>query len=167
MAITMYQISVPVFTRQLRGLASCMEKTQTRYAEKKLDEKTLLNYRLYPDMFNFIMQVGSATSHAMNCIAMLAGVPAPRFDDTPASLADLIVRVEKTLEFIQSIKPEQINDTDAKEITMKMRDREMKMTGLELLQDRSMPNFYFHATTAYAIMRHNGVEIGKRDFMGG
>ena len=166
MASTMYQLSVPVFVRHLKGLANCMRKTQTLYAEKKLDEKTLLNYRLYPDMFNFIMQVGSATGHSGNCVALLAGVTAPRFEDTPQSLADLIDRVEKTLAFIESVPREQIDGTEEKAITMKMRDREMKMTGYELLMDRSLPNFYFHATTAYNIMRHNGVEIGKRDFMG-
>lgn len=166
MASTMYQISVPVFVRHLKGLANCMKKTQAHYAEKKLDEKTLLNYRLYPDMFNFIMQVGSATGHSTNCIAQLAGVPAPRFEDTPQSLADLIARVEKSIEFIESVPQEKIDGTEAKEITMKMRDREMKMSGYELLMDRSIPNFYFHTTTAYNIMRHNGVEIGKRDFMG-
>ena len=166
MASTMYQISVPVFTRHLRGLANCMTKAQTLYAEKRYDEKTLLNYRFYPDMFNFIMQVQMAIVHSTTCIANLAGADAPRFEGNPESLEELIARVGKSIEFIESITPEQVNDTEEKEITLKMRDRETKMKGFELLQDRALPNFYFHATTAYAIMRHNGVEIGKRDFMG-
>lgn len=167
MASTMYQISAPIFVRHLRGLANCMTKTRTLYGEKKLDEKTLLNYRLYPDMFNFIMQVQMAIVHSTTCMALLAGVDAPRAEGTPESLEDLIGRVQKTIEFIESIKPEQVEDKEEKEVTISMRGNETKMSGYELLQNRAMPNFYFHCTTAYDIMRHNGVEIGKRDFMGG
>jgi len=166
MASSMYQISVPIFARHLRGLAKCMTKAQSLYTEKRYDEKTLLNYRLYPDMFNFIMQVQMAIVHSSTCIANLAGVEAPRFEGNPESLEELISRVNKTAQFVESATAEQIDDTEEKEITMRMRDRETKMKGFELLQDRALPNFYFHVTTAYDIMRHQGVEIGKRDFMG-
>jgi hypothetical protein len=166
MAISMYQVSVPVFVKHLNGLAGCMKKAQALYAEKKYDETTLLNYRLYPDMFNFIRQVQAMSEHAKTCTALLAGVDAPKFDDNEKSLADLVGRVEKTVAFLNTIKPGQIDGTEEKPVTVKMRDRELNFKGQELLLNRSLPNFYFHATTAYDIMRHNGVELGKRDFMG-
>ena len=166
MAISMHQVSLPVFVKHLNGLTGCMKKAQALYAEKKYDETTLLTYRFYPDMFSFTRQVQAATDHAKTCTALLAGVEAPKFEDNEKSLAELITRVEKTVAFLNAVKPEQIDGTEGKAVTVKMRDREMNFTGLELLQNRSLPNFYFHTTTAYDILRHNGVEIGKRDFMG-
>ena len=166
MAISMYQVSLPIFVRQLNGLAGCMKKAQALYAEKKYDESTLLSCRFYPDMFSFAKQVQIATDHARNCAALLAGLEAPKYEDNETSLAQLIARVEKTIAYLKTIKPEQVDGAEGKTVIVKMRDREMNFTGLELLQNRSMPNFYFHTTTAYDIIRHNGVEIGKRDFMG-
>lgn len=166
MAVSMHQISLPVFIRHLNGMAGCMKKAQAHYAEKKYDEATLLSYRLYPDMFSFTRQVQAATDHARTCTALLAGVEAPKFEDNEKSLGDLIARVEKTVAWLNSIKAEQIDGSEGKPVTIKMRDRELNFKGLELLLNRSLPNFYFHATTAYDIIRHNGVEIGKRDFMG-
>ena len=166
MPVSMTQISLPIFVRHLNGLAGCMKKAQALYAEKKYDEASLLNYRFYPDMFSFARQVQAATDHARNCTALLAGVEAPKFEDNEKSLADLIARVEKTVAWLNSVKAEQLDGSEAKPVTVKMRDRELNFKGLELLLNRSMPNFYFHATTAYDIIRHNGVEIGKRDFMG-
>ncbi len=166
MAVTMYPISVPIFVRHLTGLAIVMKKAQALYAEKKLDEVTLLSYRLYPDMFSFSRQVQAATDHAGNCTALLAGIEPPKHGGDEKSLADLIARVENTIAWLNAIKPDQIDGTQAKPVVVKMRDREMKFTGLELLLNRSTPNFYFHCTTAYDIIRHNGVEIGKRHFMG-
>lgn len=166
MPVSMNQISLPIFVRHLNGLAGCMKKAQALYAEKKYDEASLLNYRFYPDMFSFARQVQAATDHARNCTALLAGVEAPKFEDNEKSLADLIARVEKTVAWLNSVKAEQVDGSEAKPVTVKMRDRELNFKGLELLLNRSMPNFYFHATTAYDIIRHNGVEVGKRDFMG-
>ena len=166
MSVSMNQISLPIFVRHLNGLAGCMKKAQALYAEKKYDEASLLNYRFYPDMFSFARQVQAATDHARNCTALLAGVEAPKFEDNEKSLADLIARVEKTVAWLNSVKAEQVDGSEAKPVTVKMRDRELNFKGLELLLNRSMPNFYFHATTAYDIIRHNGVEVGKRDFMG-
>ena len=166
MPVSMNQISLPIFVRHLNGLAGCMKKAQALYAEKKYDETTLLSYRFYPDMFSFARQVQAATDHARNCTALLAGVEAPKFEDNEKSLADLIARVEKTVAWLNSVKAEQVDGSEAKPVTVKMRDRELNFKGLELLLNRSMPNFYFHATTAYDIIRHNGVEVGKRDFMG-
>ena len=166
MAVSMYPISVPVFVRHLLGLASCLKKAQALYAEKKFDETSLLSYRFYPDMFSLARQVQAATDHARNCTALLAGLEAPKYEDNEKSLADLIARVEKTVAWLGTIKSEQIDGSEGKAVTVKMRDRELNFKGLELLLNRSLPNFYFHATTAYDILRHNGVELGKRDFMG-
>ena len=166
MAISLHQISVPIFVRHLTGLANCMKKAQTLYAEKKYDEGTLLSYRFYPDMFSFARQVQAATDHARTCTALLAGVEAPKFDDGEKSLGDLIARVEKTIGFLNGVKPEQLSGAEGKTVTIKVRDREQNFAGIDLLQNRSLPNFYFHCTTAYDILRHNGVEVGKRDFMG-
>ena len=166
MAVSMFQISVPIFVRQLGGVVTCLKKAQALYAEKKYDESTLLSYRFYPDMFSFAKQIQIATDHARNCAALLAGLEAPKYEDNEKSLAELIARVEKTSAWLNTVKPGQVDGTEGKAVTIKMRDREMNFTGLELLQNRSLPNFYFHITTAYDILRHNGVEIGKRDFMG-
>ena len=166
MAVSMYQISVPIFVRQLGGVVTCLKKAQALYAEKKYDESTLLGYRFYPDMFNFAKQVQIATDHARNCTALLAGLEAPKYEDNEKSLAELIARVEKTIAWLNTVTPGQVDGTEGKTVTVKMRDREMNFTGLDLLQNRSLPNFYFHTTTAYDILRHNGLEIGKRDFMG-
>ena len=166
MAISLHQISVPIFVRHLSGLANCLKKAQTLYAEKKYDEGTLLAYRLYPDMFSFARQVQAATDHARTCTSLLSGVEAPKFEDNEKSLADLLGRVEKTISFLNGVKAEQVNGAEGKSVTVKMRDRELNYTGIDLLQNRSLPNFYFHCTTAYDILRHNGVELGKRDFMG-
>jgi len=166
MAVSMYPISVPVFIKHLNGLAGCLKKAQALYAGKKYDEATLMHYRFFPDMFNFARQIQAMSDHAKGCTALLAGIEAPKYEDNEKNLADLIARIEKTVGFLKSVKPAQIDGTEDKAISIKMRDRELNMKGLELLVNRSLPNFYFHATTAYDILRHNGVEIGKRDFMG-
>ena len=166
MAVSMYPISVPVFIKHLNGIAGCVRKAQALYAEKKYDEATLLSYRFYPDMFSFARQVQVATDHAKSCTAMLAGVDAPKYEDNEKSLAELAARVEKTVAWLESVKPAQLDGSEGKDVTVKTRDRELSMKGIDLLLHRSMPNFYFHVTTAYDIMRHHGVEIGKRDFMG-
>ena len=167
MAISLHQISIPIFVRHLTGLASCMKKAQALYAEKKYDEGTLTSYRFFPDMFSFARQVQAATDHAKTFASLIAGVEAPKFEDgNEKTLSDLIARVEKTIAFLNGIKPEQVNSGEAKSVSVKARDREISFTGIDLLENRVLPNFYFHCTTAYDIIRHNGVEVGKRDFMG-
>jgi uncharacterized protein len=163
---TMYEISVPIYVRRLNGLAGCLKKAQALYAEKKFDEGTLLNYRFYPDMFSFARQVQQATDHARNSTALLAGVEAPKAENTEKSLSDLVARVENTVAWLKTINAGQVDGTEAKSLTVKTPAGEQKFTGMDLLQQRALPNFYFHITTAYDIMRHNGVELGKRDFMG-
>ena len=163
---SMSQITIPVFVKHLNALAGCLKKAQALYADKKYDEVTLMNYRLYPDMFTFARQVQQATEHARNCTAALAGVEAPKYEMTEKSLADLIARCDKSVAWLNSVKADQLDGTEGKSVTVKAGDRELTFTGLDLLLKRSLPNFYFHATTAYDILRHNGVDLGKRDFMG-
>jgi hypothetical protein len=163
---TLYEISIPVFVRHLNGLVGCMKKAQSSYAEKKCDETTLVHYRFYPDMFSFARQVQMATNHTVGFAAPLAGVEALKLEDNEKSVADLIARCEKTIAWLKSITPEQLSGGEEKNVTVKRPTGEVQMKGLELLLHRTMPNFMFHCTTAYDIMRHNGVELGKRDFMG-
>ena len=151
MSVTMSQISLPVFTRHLEGLSIVLKKAQAMYAEKKYDEATLLSYRLFPDMFSLARQVQASTDHARNCIALLAGVDAPKVDMNEKSLADLAARVDGTVAWLNGIKPTQVDGSEGKNVTVKMGDREMQFTGIDLLLKRALPNFYFHATTAYDI----------------
>jgi hypothetical protein len=166
MSLTMHACSVRTFQRHLRGLANCMTKARTLYAEKKYDESSLVNYRLFPDMFDFARQVRMSTLHACQCTELLSGVAKPAFADDEKSLEELIARVQKTMDYLGSVKAEQIDGTESKSVTVKLGAREVTFTGTDLLLKRSLPNFFFHVTTAYNILRHNGVEIGKGDFMG-
>ena len=166
MSVSMSQISLPVFVRHLEGLAIVLKKAQALYGEKKYDEATLMSYRLSPDMFSLARQVQAATDHARNCIALLAGVEAPKVEMTEKNLADLAARAENTVAWLNQIKPDQIDGSEGKSVTVKAGDRDVQFSGLDLLLKRALPNFYFHATTAYDILRHNGVDIGKRHFMG-
>ena len=163
---SMHQITVPLFIKHLNGIAGCIKKAQALYAEKKYDEATLLVYRFYPDMFSFTRQIQAATSHALTCTALLAGVEAPKMEDNEKSLSDLVQRIEKTNAWLKTIQPQQIDGSEDKMVTVKRPTGDVQMKGLELVLHRSMPNFMFHCTTAYDILRHNGVEIGKRDVMG-
>ena len=166
MAVTMTQISLPVFIRHLNGLAACMKKAQALYAEKKYDETTLVNYRFYPDMFSFARQVQMATDHPRNFVTQLSGVQGPKHEDSEKSLGELIERVEKTVAWLKTVEASQVDGTEEKSVTVKRPTGDVQMKGLDLLLSRTMPNFMFHCTTAYDILRHNGLDIGKRDFMG-
>lgn len=166
MTIAMSQISIPVFVRHLEGLSIVLKKAQVQYAEKKYDEGSLLNYRFFPDMFTLARQVQAATDHARNCTAALAGVEAPKMPMEEKSLADLAARVDNTVAWLKGVTPAQVDGSESKTITIKVMDRDTQFSGIDLLLKRSLPNFYFHAATAYDILRHNGVEIGKRHFMG-
>ncbi len=165
MALSMYQASVPVYIKLLNGLAVCLKKAAAHYADHKFDEASLLAYRLYPDMFPFVRQVQEATSHARNT-ARLAGQEPPKVEDNEKSLAELIARVERTVAFLNTLKPEQIDGSEEKTITVTRRDVAVNYSGMQFLLNRSMPNFNFHSTTAYNILRHNGVAVGKRDYLG-
>ena len=166
MAISMYQVSAPRFANTLNNLSAILDKAQAHYEAKKYDASTLMSYRLFPDMFPFARQVQVACDTAKGAVARLAGVEIPKHEDTEQTLPELRARIDKTVAFIDGFKPAQLDGTEEKEIVMKMRAGEVKFAGLQYLMGFAYPNFYFHLTTAYNILRHNGVEIGKRDFLG-
>jgi hypothetical protein len=166
MTISMYQASVPRITNMLNNLGAILDKAQAHVDVKKLDAAALTNARLFPDMLAMHRQVQIATDTAKGVVARLAGVEIPAYEDNEVSFADLKARVEKTVAFIQSFSPEQIDGTEDKAIVTKRGDKETHYTGMQFLLGHAMPNVYFHVTTAYNILRHNGVEIGKKDYLG-
>jgi hypothetical protein len=166
MTISMYQASVPRITNMLNNLGAILDKAQAHVEAKKLDAAALTNARLFPDMLAMNRQVHIATDTAKGVVARLAGVEIPAYEDNEVSFADLKARVDKTVAFVQSFSPEQIDGTEDKAIVTKRGDKETHYTGMQFLLGHAMPNVYFHVTTAYNILRHNGVEIGKRDYLG-
>ena len=166
MTISMYQASVPRFVNILGNLSNILDKAQAHVDAKKIDAAVLPNFRLFPDMLSMIKQVQIACDGAKGVVARLAGVEIPVFEDNEATLADLKARIAKTIAFVQSIKAAQIDGTEDKDIVIKRGDKETHYKGMQFLLGHALPNFYFHVTTAYNILRHNGVEIGKRDYLG-
>jgi hypothetical protein len=166
MNISMYQASVPRFVNILGNLSKILDKAQAHVDAKKLDPATLPTYRLYPDMLPMTTQVQIACDAAKGVVARLAGVEIPVFEDNEKTLADLKARIAKTVAFIQTVKPAQIDGTEDKEIVIKRGDKETRYNGMQFLLSHAVPNFYFHVTTTYNILRHNGIEIGKRDYLG-
>jgi hypothetical protein len=166
MTISMYQASVPRITNMLNNLGAILDKAQAHVDAKKLDAAALTNARLFPDMLAMNRQVHIATDTAKGVVARLAGVEIPAYEDNEVSFADLKARVDKTVAFVQSFSPEQIDGTEDKAIVTKRGDKETHYTGMQFLLGHAMPNVYFHVTTAYNILRHNGVEIGKKDYLG-
>ena len=162
----MYQASVPRFINILGNLSSILDKAQAHVDAKKLDQSTLAGFRLFPDMLPLTKQVQIACDTAKGLVARLAGVEIPVFEDNESSLADLKARIAKTIAFIQTIKPEQIDGTEDKDIVIKRGEKETHYKGMQFLLGHAVPNVYFHVTTTYNILRHNGVEIGKRDYLG-
>lgn len=165
MAISMFQASVPVFTARLTALSRVLAKAEANAAERKIDPAVLLGARLSPDMLSLTKQVQIATDHAKGAPSRLAGRDAPRYEDTEASFAELHARLEKTIAYLDSFAPADIDGSEDKPIEMKAGQRELKFTGMDYLLGFAMPNFYFHIVTAYGILRHNGVPLGKLDFM--
>ena len=166
MTISMYQASVPVFQPTLKALDAILGKAAAYAEARKIDPATLLNARLYPDMFALTRQVQIATDHAKGAGARLAGVAVPSFPDTEATLPELKERIARTLAFLATLKPGQIDGSEERDITITVGGQERHFKGLDYLLGYALPNFYFHAVTAYAILRHNGLEVGKRDFLG-
>jgi hypothetical protein len=162
----MYQASAPRFANILRNLSAILDKANAHCAAKKIDPAALTAYRLYPDMFPFTRQVQIACDTAKGAVARLAGVEIPKHEDTEQTLADLKARIAKTLDFVDSVPASKIDGSEEKEIVLQMRSGERRFKGLQYLLGHAYPNFYFHVTTAYNILRHNGVEIGKADFIG-
>jgi hypothetical protein len=162
----MYQVSVPVFVKTLGNLAAILDKGAAFAAARKIEPSVLLNWRLAPDMLNLTRQVQIAADHAKRAPARLAGLEAPVYEDNEASFAELKARIDKTLAFIDSVKPGQIDGSEARDITLKIGGGSQILSGQAYLLHNALPNFFFHVTTAYAILRHCGVEIGKKDFIG-
>jgi len=162
----MYQASVPRFVNILGNLSNILDKAQAYADSKKLEPSTLTAYRLYPDMLPMTTQIQIACDAAKGVVARLAGVEIPVYEDNEKTLSDLKERIAKTVAFIQTVKPGQIDGTEDKEIVIKRGDKETHYKGMQFLLGHAVPNFYFHVTTAYNILRHNGVEIGKRDYLG-
>jgi uncharacterized protein len=166
MSITMYQASAPRFVNTLNNLSAILDKAQAHAEAKKIDPAVLVSARLYPDMFALARQVQTACDTAKGAVARLGGVENPRYEDTEQTFAELKARIAKTIEFIGTVKPEQIDGSEDKEIVLKLGGREVKFAGMQYLLGFAQPNFYFHVTTAYDILRHNGVELVKRDYLG-
>ena len=162
----MYQASVPRFANILKNLSAILDKAQAHVEARKIDPAALMNFRLYPDMLPMKRQVQIACDTAKGAVARLAGVEVPRHDDTEETFAELKARIAKTIDLIQTFKPAQIDGSEEKNIHLKLGQREVDFRGMQYLLGHAIPNFYFHVTTAYAILRHNGVELGKRDFIG-
>jgi len=165
MPVSMYDIAVPSFSKHLDALDAIIDKAVAYADARKIDHNALLDARLYPDMYTFKKQVQSACDFAKLSVARLAGVAAPVHDDSEKTFADLKRRIAETLAVITSATPDAIEAAVDKEITIKAGPRELTFTGKDYLLHFALPNFYFHATTAYDILRHNGLEVGKRDFM--
>jgi hypothetical protein len=166
MTLSMYQASIPRFINALNNLSAILDKAQAHVDAKKLDETVLTSFRLYPDMLPMSRQILIASDTAKGLAARLAGVDIPVYEDTEKTLGELKARIAKTVAFLQTFKAEQIDGTEHKEIVIRRGDKETRYSGMQFLLGHAVPNLYFHISTAYNILRHNGVEIGKRDYLG-
>jgi hypothetical protein len=167
MTISMYKASVPIFVQFLTSLSAVLDKAAAHAEAKKIDASVLLNTRLAPDMFPLVRQVRAATDHAVNACGRLAGAELPTFTNTEASIPELKDRIAEAVGFLRGLEPKQIDGREDVEIKITFPSGATReFTGQSLLLNNSLPNFYFHCTTAYDILRHCGVELGKRDFIG-
>jgi hypothetical protein len=167
MTVSMFSVSVPIFIQHLNGLNTVLDKAASWAAARKVNEADLLNMRLSPDMFNLARQVRAATDHAANATGRLSGRELLKFANDETTIVQLKDRIAKTIDYLKSIRQNEIDGTETKDISITFPSGQARQfTGQSLLLGNSLPNFYFHATTAYDIIRQCGVEIGKRDFMG-
>jgi hypothetical protein len=162
----MYTMSVPVFVKTLGNLSAILDKAAAYAEARKIDPAVLLAARLYPDMFPLTKQIQVACDFAKGTVARLAGQEPPKYDDTETTIDELKARIAKTVDYVQGFTPAQLAGAEEREVQMKIRDRTLAFKGQPYLAHMALPNFFFHATTAYDILRHNGVELGKRDFIG-
>jgi uncharacterized protein len=166
MSLSMYQASAPRFANTLKNVATLLDKTQAHCEAKKIDPLVITSFRLFPDMFPLTRQIQIATDTAKGAIARLAGVEIPKYDDTEQTVAELKQRIARTVDFLMSVPAAKVDGSAEKDITMKIAGKDTTLKGAQYLLGHAYPNFYFHCTTAYNILRHNGVELGKRDFLG-
>jgi hypothetical protein len=162
----MYDHSIPVFAKMLGNLSAILDKGAKHCEAAKIDPNALLGFRLYPDMFPLTRQVQIAADQAKGCAARLAGVEVPKYEDNEKSFGDLKARIAQTIAFINGIKPDQLANSAARDVTLPLRGNPVTFKGEWYLKHFVMPNFYFHVTTAYDILRHNGVALAKGDFIG-
>ena len=166
MNISMHAMSYDVFKRALSQLQYVMEKAVASAKARNFETGVLVNARLAPDMLPFARQVQLASDFAKNSMARLAGLDPPKFEDTETTMDELFARVKKTLDFIDSVPASALEGCETRDIKIALRDRTVEFKGLAFLQNWAIPNFFFHHVTAYNLLRHNGVDIGKRDFLG-
>ncbi len=162
----MYAATVPVFDRMLASMQTWLRTARDHAIAKGFDESVYLTMRLAPDMLPLSRQIQIATDGAKGCAARLAGVDVPSYADTETTIDELKARIDKTIAFLQTFTPAQIDGTENKTVTLKLRGEDTQFQGQPYLLNFVLPNLYFHVTTAYAILRHNGVEVGKRDYLG-
>jgi len=166
MSLSMYQASVPVFIRTLGSLSVILDKAAAHAEAKKIDPAVFIGARLAPDMFAFARQVQIACDAAKLCVGRLGGIETPRHEDTETTFAELQARIAKCVAFLRTVEAVKIDGSEERRITLKLRGAETEILGQPYLLNFALPNFFFHVTTAYAILRHNGVEIGKLDYLG-
>jgi uncharacterized protein len=167
MTISMHQASAPAFTRMLTQLKVIVDKAAATAAAKKVDESVYLTARLYPDMLPMGRQIHIACDFAKGCCARLAGLEVPKYEDNEVTFAEFQARIDKTIAYMATISAAQIDGQEDRDINITIAGKPVTFKGLPYLVHFALPNFYFHLTTAYAILRHNGVDIGKGDFLGG
>ena len=167
MSFSIYDASVPLFKRQLTALDTILDKAAAHAEARKIDPSVLLNARLFPDMFPLARQVQIASDAAKGLTARLAGSEPPVFEDTEKTFPELKERIRKTVAYLDTIAAAKIEGSEQRQVKLKLGPNEMTFTGSDFLRNFALPNFYFHVTAAYAILRHNGVDIGKLDFLGG
>jgi uncharacterized protein len=166
MTLSMYQASVPPLVRSLNNLMAILEKGAVHAEARKIDPSVLINSRLYPDMLPLVKQVQIASDVARKGVARLVGSEAPKFEDNESTFPELIERLQKTVTYLKTFTPAQIDGTEQKAIALPMGDKTMDFEGMPYLLYFILPNVYFHVTTSYDILRHCGVELGKIDFLG-
>ena len=166
MSLSMHAVAVPTFLTTLGALAKILDKAAAHCAAKKIDPAALLGARLFPDMFPLTRQVQLTCDFAKNTAGRLAGQEPPKWEDKESTFAELQARIAKTIEFVKGFKAAQIDGSEERDVTIPMRDGPTTFKGQRYLLSFALPNFYFHHTATYAVLRHNGVELGKRDYLG-
>jgi hypothetical protein len=166
MSISMYDFSIPVMTRGLSNMSALLDKAAAHAAAKKFDSVVLAQTRLYPDMYPLARQVQIACDTAKGAAGRLAGIEVPKHEDTETTFAELKARIAKTLDFLKSVNAAQLKDAESRAIEIKFPNGSWKFTGIGYLNDFVLPNFYFHVSMVYALLRKSGVEIGKSDYLG-
>ncbi|QEY62490.1 DUF1993 domain-containing protein [Metapseudomonas lalkuanensis] len=167
MSLSMYEVSIPVLARMLGNLSNLLKKGEANAQARSIDPKVYIDSRLAPDMYPLARQVQIASDMAKGCAARLAGVEVPSWEDTESTFDELQARIAKTLDFIKGIDAAKLEGSETRTVVLKMRSGELSFSGRDYLLGFAMPNFYFHVTAAYAILRYNGVDVGKMDYLGG